>query len=77
VVRLFIGAALVYFWPSPGPALLAYLIALFVTLAFTPRQLGGLKSSAHAGTHQERAARSPSAKTNLLFISASSATKAS
>lgn len=41
-IRLLCGAVLIYFWPSPGPALLAYLIGLLVTLAYTPRQLGAL-----------------------------------
>lgn len=41
-VRLLVGAILVYLWPQPGTALLAYLIGLMVTLAYTPRQLGVL-----------------------------------
>lgn len=37
--RLLVGALLVSLWPRPVPALLAYLIGLLLTLAYTPRQL--------------------------------------
>lgn len=40
--RLAIGVLLVTFWPQPGPALLAYLLGLVVTLTYTPSQLAVL-----------------------------------